>query len=203
MQRLIEAGEGLHQDFKYKVADAPKLARSISAFANTEGGRLLVGIRDDGSISGVRSEEEIYMLQAAAQRYCTPRMEIDFQSIRTQGRTIVIATIGRATHRPVRAIDETGKRTAYLRIKDENIIASPVHIAMWKQEQCSTVITNYGADEACLIEQLAQHPHCHLNTLIKLTHIGRRQVISTLARLIRYELAECLLIDHQFCFSLR
>ncbi|WP_418631273.1 helix-turn-helix domain-containing protein [Waltera sp.] len=35
--------------------------RSVSAFANTRGGRLLIGVRDDGHISGVKSEEEIFM----------------------------------------------------------------------------------------------------------------------------------------------
>ena len=63
---LISQGEHQQQDFKYKVQDAEKLARSVSAFANTDGGRLLIGIRDDGHISGVRSEEEIYMMHQAA-----------------------------------------------------------------------------------------------------------------------------------------
>ena len=52
--RLISEGEHQQQDFKYKITDAMKLARSVSAFANTEGGRLLIGIRDDGAVSGVK-----------------------------------------------------------------------------------------------------------------------------------------------------
>ena len=68
--RLISEGEHQQQDFKYKITDAMKLARSVSAFANTDGGRLLIGVRDDGVISGVRSEEEIYMMHAAAYEYC-------------------------------------------------------------------------------------------------------------------------------------
>ena len=38
--KLIEQGEHEQQDFKYKVMDAAKLAKSVSAFANTDGGRL-------------------------------------------------------------------------------------------------------------------------------------------------------------------
>ena len=52
---LIREGEHQQQDFKYRVADACKLAKSVSAFANTDGGRLLIGVRDDGHLSGVRS----------------------------------------------------------------------------------------------------------------------------------------------------
>ena len=45
---LIREGEHQQQDFKYRVVDAQKLAKSVSAFANTDGGRLLIGVRDDG-----------------------------------------------------------------------------------------------------------------------------------------------------------
>ena len=65
---LIREGEHQQQDFKYRVSDAHKLAKSVSAFANTDGGRLLIGVRDDGNMSGVRSEEEIYMMHQAAYR---------------------------------------------------------------------------------------------------------------------------------------
>ena len=70
LQRLIKEGEHQQQDFKYKITDACKLAKSVSAFANTKGGRLLIGVRDDGHLSGVRSEEEIFMMRSAATDYC-------------------------------------------------------------------------------------------------------------------------------------
>ena len=35
--RLISEGEHQQQDFKYKITDACKLAKSVSAFANTDG----------------------------------------------------------------------------------------------------------------------------------------------------------------------
>jgi len=46
LQTLIREGEHQQQDFKYRVSDAMKLAKSVSAFANTDGGRLLIGVRD-------------------------------------------------------------------------------------------------------------------------------------------------------------
>ena len=96
---LIAEGEHEQQDFKYKVMDAEKLSRSVSAFANTSGGRLLIGVRDDGHISGVRSEEEIYMMHAAAYEYCRPSSNIHFDTYHIGKRTIVIATIPRSSQR--------------------------------------------------------------------------------------------------------
>ena len=77
---LISQGEHQQQDFKYKVEDARKLARSVSAFSNTDGGRLLIGVRDDGHMSGVRSEEEIFMMHQAALKYCRPAASIKFDT---------------------------------------------------------------------------------------------------------------------------
>ena len=55
LQTLISEGEHQQQDFKYRVDDPCKLAKSVSAFANTDGGRLLIGVRDDGQIADRKS----------------------------------------------------------------------------------------------------------------------------------------------------
>ena len=77
IQKLIEEGEHQMQDFKYEISDSKKIARSLVAFANTDGGRLLIGVKDNGNISGIRSEEEKYMIQTAAEMYCKPKIEYD------------------------------------------------------------------------------------------------------------------------------
>ena len=66
IHELIAQGEHRQQDFKYQVTDAAKLAKSVSAFANTAGGRLLIGVRDAGAVAGVTSDEEIFMMNRAA-----------------------------------------------------------------------------------------------------------------------------------------
>ena len=76
LEELIAQGEHQQQDFKYKIQDPAKLAKSVSAFANTFGGRLLIGVRDDGKLSGVRDEEEIYMMRKAATECCHPASAI-------------------------------------------------------------------------------------------------------------------------------
>ena len=76
--RMIDEGEHQHQDFKLRVDDPKKIAKTLSAFANTEGGRLLIGVRDSGEIAGCNVEEEFHMLQCASQMHCKP--EIPFES---------------------------------------------------------------------------------------------------------------------------
>lgn len=199
---LISQGEHNQQDFKYKVQDAAKLARSVSAFANTDGGRLLIGVRDDGNISGVRSEEEIYMMHAAAYKYCKPESKISFETFHADGRTVVIATIPPALRKPVCALDDDGKHIAYVRIADENIVASTVHLEIWRQEQMQQTVMHYTDTEQHLLTVMKENPELTLNRLIRISRQGRHHVIGTLARLIRYGVAEIKYEDTKFVFSL-
>lgn len=186
LEELIAQGEHQQQDFKYKIQDAVKLARTVSAFANTDGGRLLIGVRDDGHLSGVRSAEEIYMMEKAAKACCRPASDISFETRRADGRSIVIATVPKALKRPVYALDEEGRRTAFVRIADENIVASPVHIEIWKQDRASTVVTAYGESETTMLDTLRLHRGETLNHLVRYSRLSRFKVIKTLARFVRY-----------------
>ena len=202
LQGLIREGEHQQQDFKYRVEDARKLARSVSAFANTCGGRLLIGVCDDGCLCGVRSEEEIYMMHQAAYRYCRPEASIKFDTYHVQGRVIVIATVPKSDHRPVCAIDEDGRQRAFIRIDDENIVASPVHLCIWREEQSPKATTfTYGEAEQRLLSVLSDDASHTLNQLVRQTRLPRPKVITLLARLIRYGLISWQLDNHQFVFA--
>ena len=198
---LIREGEHQQQDFKYRVSDACKLAKSVSAFANTDGGRLLIGVRDDGHLSGVRSEEEIFMMHQAAYKFCRPEPSIKFDTFHVDGRTIVIATVPPSDKRPICAKDNEGKIRAYIRIADENIVASPVHLALWRESQKpqGSVLT-YNDDIRKLLDIMQGKQT--LNQIIRLSKLPRYKVILILARLIRFGTAQWEYSDQQFLFSL-
>lgn len=202
LQSLIEQGEHQQQDFKYKIQDAVKLAKSVSAFANTDGGRLLIGVRDDGHISGVKSEEEIYMMHAAAYRYCSPESDISFSTLHVESKNIVIATIPPTSNKPLLAVDEMGNKCAYVRIKDENIVASPIHLEMWRQEQQPKSMMEYTEKTQHLLAVIKEQPNETLNKLVRLSKINRHTVISTLAKLVRYGVVRCNYADDRFTFEI-
>ena len=212
IQRLISEGEHQQQDFKYKVEDAMKLAKSVSAFANTDGGRLLIGVRDDGHMSGVRDEEEIYMMHQAAYRYCRPQASIKFDTYHvmpqeTTGggrkmRTIVVATVPPSDRRPVCAIGNDGRQRAYIRIADENIVASPVHLAIWREAQNPQGAMMTYTDTVRKLMDSLQGQRLTLNQVVRRSAIPRHKVVTLLARLIRFHIAQWEYDDQQFLFSL-
>ena len=202
---LIREGEHQQQDFKYRVADACKLAKSVSAFANTDGGRLLIGVRDDGHLSGVRSEEEIYMMHQAAYKYCKPEASIKFDTYHVDGRTIVVATVPPSERKPVCAINEAGEERAYIRIADENIVASPVHLAIWREQQAEggAMMTYTDTVRKLLSAMTTDQPQSFtLNQIVRRSRISRFKVIHLLARLIRFGVVRCEYRDQQFYFSI-
>lgn len=202
LQRLILEGEHLQQDFKYRVSDARKLAKSVSAFANTDGGRLLIGVRDDGHMSGVRDEEEIFMMHQAAYRYCRPDASIKFDTFHVEGRTIVIATVPPSDKRPICAINEDGRQRAYIRIADENIVASPVHLAIWRESENTQGAMMTYTDTVQKLITTMQDQRLTLNQLVRRSAIPRHKVITILARLIRFHVAQWEYINQEFLFCL-
>ena len=201
IQSLINEGEHQQQDFKYRVSNAMNLAKSVSAFANTDGGRLLIGVRDDGHMSGVRDEEEIYMMHQAAYRYCRPQASIKFDTYHVEGRTIVIATVPPSDKRPICAIDDEGRKRAYIRIADENIVVSPVHIAIWRESQKPQgAMMTYTDTVRKLIDTL-QAQQLTLNQVVRLSKIPRHKVIALLARHIRFRVVQWEYTNQQFLFG--
>jgi predicted HTH transcriptional regulator len=89
LKKLIDSGESQKLDFKYCISDSRKIARTLSAFSNSEGGILLIGIRDNGSVAGVRSDEEYYMIETAASIYCKPEIPVTTRQHIANGKTVL------------------------------------------------------------------------------------------------------------------
>ena len=186
---LIAEGEHQRQDFKFEISDARKIAKTLSAFANTDGGRLLIGVKDNGKIAGVRSDEEQYMIEAAAQMYCQPEVNYTMQTFQAEGRSVLVVQIEESLQKPVYAKDETGKPLAYLRIKDENILATPR--------------LTYTEREQLLLDLLEENDSLSLNRYCRLARLSRRAAEHLLAKFIRFDIVEPVFEGHKFHFRLK
>lgn len=204
IHHLIAEGEHQQQDFKFEISDARKIAKTLSAFANTQGGRLLIGVKDNGKIAGVRSDEEQYMIEAAARLYCRPEIGYHMQTYEAEGRHILIVQVEESPRKPVYACNEDGRYLAYLRIKDENILATPVHLRVWRQNgNPQGEYMTYTDREQRLLNLLQDNGSLSLNQCCKQARLPRRIVENLLAQFIRYGLVETLFEGHQFRFQLK
>ena len=151
---LIQLGENQRLDFKFEISDAKKMARTFSAFANTDGGKLLIGVKDNGRISGIRSEEEIYMAESSAHLYCKPAVEYHIRKWFVEGRVVL-----KSISRPVqdgRILPEMRQEShAYVRVGDQNIQAnrSIVRIS-GKARESKREFAELGREEKILMAYL-------------------------------------------------
>lgn len=201
---LIAEGEHVHQDFKFEISDARKIAKTLSAFANTEGGRLLIGVKDNGRVAGVRSDEERYMIEAAARLYCVPQVECRMRTYQVDGRSVLVAAVDESDHKPVYAKDEDGRKWAYVRIKDENILATPVHLRIWQQNgNPQGELMEITGHEQLLLRLMEENESLSLSKYCRLAHVSRRAAEHLLAKLVRYGIVEPVFEGHKFHFRLK
>src|SRR6188768_3112918 len=102
---LIRQGEGEQLDFKREISSSMRIAKSLSAFANHKGGTLLVGVNDDGTIAGVKAEEERYMLEQAATFFCRPEVHLEIHEWQIKKKTIIEVIIPEGDNKPYYAKD--------------------------------------------------------------------------------------------------
>lgn len=206
LQELIDQGEHEHQDFKYLISDARKIARSVSAFANNDGGRLLIGVKDNGTIAGVRSEEDIYMIEQAAERYCRPSVEVGFSAIKAgQGAVVFIASIPRADVRPVEVVEADGTMQAYYRVADENIAAHPLMVAAWRHAASSdgTLFATTAAEGTVLehMRRIQGQSLTHHRLAIE-CHMSHAAAADAVTRLAALGLLDFVYDGHEFLITL-
>jgi predicted HTH transcriptional regulator len=185
LQTLINKGEGIDLDFKYAVNDSKKIARSLSAFANSQGGVLLLGVRDNGSIAGVKSEEEFYMIETAAKFYTRPEVFIEVKPHTASGLTVLEIIIPKSKEIPHLSPDGEGKWKAYVRVKDENIVADKIQMLVWKLQKSENPIKiTYSKNEKILLNFLSNHETISFSHFCRLAEISRFQAENILANLI-------------------
>lgn len=151
--QAILKGEGEQIDFKQTISSASKIAKTMVSFANHKGGRLLVGVRDNKSISGIRSEDEKYMLDLAAGFYCKPELNITINEWQLEGRIVIEAIIPEGDKKPYFAKDEEGKWWAYVRVADQSLLASKISLEVMRKERIGKPsLIVYGPKEKGLID---------------------------------------------------
>lgn len=196
---LISQGEHEHQDFKYAISDAPKIAHSISAFANNDGGRLLIGVKDNGVIAGVRNEEDIYVVEQAAQMYCEPPQQPRFTAFATDSGTVIRVEIGKSSTRPVMCLDAHGRAKAYYRVADENLPASPLMVRAWQARSAQGSTAGMFSDlHGAVLSLIDNRRGLAVEEAMKALHISARSAEEVVVCLYAMGLIEFAYIDGMF-----
>lgn len=186
IKKLLLEGEHTQLDFKNTISNSVKIAKTLVAFANNKGGRLLVGVADNGMVKGVKSEEEEkYMLLKAASEYCKPLIDLTFEEHYVDDKLVLLVDVAKGVQKPYYAIDDEGKWWVYFRSNDKTVLASKILIeVLKKRDNENGVLLHFAEQEKLLLSYLADNGRITLKQFSKLTRSAYKNAQKVMVNLI-------------------
>lgn len=96
LDTIIQSGEGYKTEFKRNVNT--DLSKELAAFANASGGRIFIGIEDNGTVSGVAIDNALKSKVQMMAHDCDPSVEIELSSFRN----VLIINVPEGKDKPYR-----------------------------------------------------------------------------------------------------
>lgn len=203
IHKLIEEGEHQMLDFKFEISDSKKIARTLVAFANTDGGRLLIGVKDNGAISGIRSEEEKHMIQTASEMYCIPNVNFQAKEWNINGKTVLEIIVPKSKYHKHKAPDHNNIYKVYIRVKDQNILADGILLKIWKyQNNKQEVRVTFTESEMFLLKYLNDNKRITLKEFMKAARISKKEAEKTLVNFTLINMLKLEITEKVIFFSL-
>ncbi|PWL30434.1 MAG: ATP-binding protein [Fluviicola sp. XM-24bin1] len=190
LQGRISEGEGQQLDFKFRIDDQKKIARTLSAFANTDGGSLLIGVKDSGKIAGCNPEEEFYMIEGAAQVFCKPAVPFESQVIQ-EGHHLVMEIVVLPSEQKHKAPDENGDLKFYHRLKDQTMLANKITFLLWRyKKEGKKKAESFTPELSKLLQLIEAHEPVSISKLFRESKLPKNLVNEHIATLVYWEVIE-------------
>ena len=188
---FISKGEHVRQDFKFRIDDQRKIARTLCAFANTEGGSLLIGVKDNRKISGCNPEEEFHMIEGAASLYCQPPVEFKQKIWQEDLKLVLEIIVEKSNAGPHKAKDDEGRWKPYIRIKDHTTAVNKILERVWyEKKKLVSKPEKLEKEEIDFLKLIQQQEKITLSKLYRLSGLPLRKVDRLLVLFICWDLVE-------------
>ncbi|MCY4610279.1 MAG: putative DNA binding domain-containing protein [Gammaproteobacteria bacterium] len=126
---LIGQGEGAKLEFKRDGERPEKIAKEIVAFANINGGIVLIGVEDDGEIVGIhKSNLQAWLMDTVIGQYIHPSILPDYEEVMVEGKKVAIITIPQGSSKPY-VVRQQHREDIYVRYGDTSQLAKREHVA--------------------------------------------------------------------------
>lgn len=101
IKSLATSGEGYNVDFKVRVpAKVRDLSHEVCAFANSEGGYVLIGVDDNGRIVGAAIDNPKRSAIQDAIRDISPSLKVDLYQVDVNGKTVWVLDVPSGKDKP-------------------------------------------------------------------------------------------------------
>lgn len=98
---IIHQGEGAKLEYKEDDVRPESLAKEIVSFANMNGGQILIGVDDDGNVSGIqRNRFQEWLMDTVVGRHVHPSILPDYEEVSIEGKRVAIVKIPQGNSKP-------------------------------------------------------------------------------------------------------
>lgn len=192
MTNLIEKlAQGKHatQDFIAGGNHSSKIAKILVSFANSNGGTLFIGVKDNGKIQGVNPDEELKEIQEIIKENCQPFIQFKSNVWKENMRLVLEIEVEPNFKRFVKAKDELGAWDYYIRQGDEVVLANKIQLKLWKLAlqplEKNVILTQKEQD--CLNILATAEKELTISQIYKQLSDSKKQIDEVIARLIHWK----------------
>lgn len=184
LERLILQGENDQVDFKQRVTQPDKIARTLVSFANTRGGTILIGVKDNGMLCGVDPEEEKHTLELAANFYCDPPLVLQYEEVELDRRTILKVTVPESSQKPHFAKVKEDDWRGFVRVGDTSVQTSKMVNKALQVEEPTFERLPLDRHEQSVLVYLTENRRITLRQYMKLANLSERRAYRILVKLV-------------------
>jgi len=194
LEQLVDLGEGNSVEFKRRVPQPERIAKEIVALSNTNGGRIVLGVDDDGTIRGVdHASEEEFLLRQAVEAHTRPDVDYTTERVVVEPRCdVIVVTVPESRTKPHVVVADGASKddgTAYVRVEASSIEASPETLRELRNQNDQTGVTfEFGETESLLMRYLDDYGRISVSELAQLADISPERASQTLLRLTEADL---------------
>ena len=122
---IIANGENSGVEFKRDDLRPEQLAKEIVALANFKGGKMLLGVEDDGSISGIQRDDlETWVMDTVFGRYVHPMILPFYEEVEFDvGKRVAVVSFTQGTAKPY-VLRKDNREEIYVRIGSTSRLAT-------------------------------------------------------------------------------
>jgi len=100
---LIGRGEDSHVQFKQTITNPESLAGDLVAFSNTKGGRIVIGVNDQGTVVGLSADDIRrinQLLSSTATNLVRPSVNPETENVSVGGQLVMVITVAEGISKP-------------------------------------------------------------------------------------------------------
>ena len=120
---LITNGENSGMEFKRDNVRPEQLAKEIVAMANFQGGRVILGVEDDGTISGIHRDNLEEWVMNVIQDKIHPLILPYYEKIKVDNNSVAVITFPQGISKPY-VVRDGGAEKIYIRVGSTSRLAS-------------------------------------------------------------------------------